>query len=531
MLKTNPGLLAIGLILLSILALTLGRAMMPVTPALTHDSAAYLNAAENLASSGQLRIDMTLTTAQESSRRLCAYMPGYAGVLSGLLRLGMSESAALYGLTLTGLALMGLMAAVLVWELTHNAFTAVIAGAILLVFQPLLDTMTYALTETLYIPVSLALIWAVARYVRSPRPGVGLVGLLVAAMAALSLLRIVGAMLVAAAGGALVLRSLLSRRWKRAGGEIGLTALSQIPTAAVLLANYQQTGRIYCATNSAGWNIERTTRGLLARLLLGQFKPDLSLGLGLRGFVEALPGILIAIALAVLILALLFLAWRARKQLKQAGRDLATWPALVMALYLVVYYGFFFVFGNTWARWDFPRYFVPGYPFILILGVLLFDALFRRLPRWPVRAALLLGLAGLVFAYSQTSLRQIPLAAAGRGIEAVEVRSQPVMAFLRQNLKESDLLFSTREPTLWYYFRRPVRRVMGLSEIPCRQLQAPPAGGRSLFVLFPEGNYPGDPASAENESWFRSWVQSCGRVADHEVFGDTAVYVIEWNSR
>ncbi|GAP13460.1 hypothetical protein LARV_01214 [Longilinea arvoryzae] len=529
--KTNPWLLAIGLILLSILALILGRAMMPVTPALTHDSAAYLNAAENLASSGQLRIDMTLTTAQESSRRLCAYMPGYAVFLSGLLRLGISESAALYGLTLAGLILMGLMVAVLVRELTHSLFLAIAAGAILLIFQPLLDTMTYALTETLYIPVSLALIWVISRYVRSARPEIGVIILLVASMAALSLLRIVGAMLVAVAGGVLVLRSLLNRRWRRAAGEVGLTALSQIPAAAVLLANYQQTGRIYCATNSAGWNIERTTRGLLAQLLLGQFKPDLSLGLGLRGFVEALPGIAIGIVLVILALALVYLAWRARKQLGQAGRDLATWPVLVMVLYLAVYYGFFFVFGNTWARWDFPRYFVPGYPFILILGLLVLDALFRRLPYWPVRVALLLGLAGVVFAYAQTSLRQIPVAAAGRGIEAAEVGDQPVMAYLRQNLKESDLLFSTREPTLWYYFRRPVRRVMGLTEISCRQLQAPPAGGRSLFVLFPEGNYPGDPASAEDESWFRGWIESCGRVADHQVFGDSAVYIIEWNNR
>lgn len=529
--KSNLWLMSIGLILVIILALLLGRAMMPVTPALTHDSAAYLNAAENLASSGRLRIDMTLTTDQASSRRLCAYMPGYAAFLSVLLRLGISESAALYGLTLAGLALMGVLAAALVWELTHSALTALAAGVLLLVFHPLLDTMTYALTETLYIPVSLGLIWAVARYVRSPRPGVGLIALLVAAMAALSLLRIVGAMLVAAAGGVLVLRSLRGRHWKRAAAEVGLTALSQLPTAALLLANYQQTGRIYCATNSAGWNIERTTRGLLAQLLAGQFKPDLSLGWGLRGFFESLPGAVIGIGLIVLVAALLFLAWRARKPLGQAGRDLATWPVLVMTLYLLVYYGFFFVFGNTWARWDFPRYFVPGYPFILILGMLVFDALFRRLSFWPVRAVLLLGLAGVIFAYAQTSLRQIPSAAAGRGIEAAEVRSQPVMAYLRRNLQDSDLLFSTREPTLWYYFRRPVRRVMGLADISCRQLQAPPAGGRSLFVLFPEGNYAGDPASPENQSWFRDWIQACGRVADQQVFGETAVYIIEWDSR
>jgi len=526
-LKRNLFFWLAGTLLLCVLAIWLGSAMMPVTPAVTHDTATYINAAENLKEKGRLQIDMTLPTDPSSSRRFCAYMPGYPIFLSGLLRLGVSEAAALYGLSLAGLALTALLSAALVWALAHSLPAALLTGAAVVLFQPLLNTLTYALTETLYIPATLGLVLAAVVYLRSARPGWKTIAALVLLMAAVTMVRLVGGMLVAIVGGVLVLRSLLAKRWRRAWSEVGLTALSQVPAFIALGANYVQTGRFYCATNSAGWNIERTTPGMLARLLFDQFKPDLSLGLGFRRLAESLPTIALLAAAAVIALLALIYVWRSRRQFLAAGRDLANWPVLIILVYVLLYFGFFFALGNSWARWDFPRYFVPGYPFIFVLAALILAALLRRLKSLPVRGLIWLALAGMLAAYTQASLRAIDLASPGRGIETADVRGHPAMAYVQKNLQDSDLLFSTRESTLWYYFRRPVIRAQFLDQVTCQQLRTPPAGGRSLFVLFPEGNYTGDPASAENEKWFRDWVAPCGTVVDHQVLQDTAVYIVE----
>jgi len=526
-LKRNLLFWLVGGIVLCVLAIWMGSAMMPFTPAVTHDTATYVNAAENLAANGRLQIDMTLTADQEAARRFCAYMPGYPIFLSGLLRLGVSEAAALYGLSLAGLALTALLSAALVWALAHSLPAALLTGAVMILFQPLLNTLTYALTETLYIPATLGLVLAAVVYLRSARPGWKIIIALVLLMAAVSMVRLVGGMLVAIVGGVLVLRSLLAKRWRRAWGEVGLTALSQVPAFIALGANYVQTGRFYCATNSAGWNIERTTPGMLARLLFDQFKPDLSLGLGFRSMAENLPTVVLLAAAALIVLIALIYVWRSRKQFLSAGRDLMNWPILIIVLYVLLYFGFFFVLGNSWARWDFPRYFVPGYPFVFVLAALILTTLLRRLKSLLVRGLIWLALAGMLLAYTQASLRAINLASLGRGIETAEVRDHPAMAYVQKNLQDSDLLFSTRESTLWYYFRRPVIRAQFLDQVTCQQLRIPPAGGRSLFVLFPEGNYTGDPASAENEKWFRDWVAPCGTVVDHQVLQDTAVYIVE----
>jgi hypothetical protein len=523
----NTWLMLPGWILMVVLAVLLGRAMMPVTPALTHDTATYLNTAMNLASTGRLQMDMTLTTDQQATRRFCAYMPGYPMFLSGLFLLGIPEEAALYGLSLAGLILMSLLGSAIVWQLSRSLLGTIFTGASLLIFQPLLNTLTYALTETLYIPATLGLILAVVFYVRARRPRRIVWVVLALLMMAVTMLRLVGGMLVAIVGGVLVVRSLISKDWRRAAGEFALTAVSQIPAFIVLGVNYQETGRFYCATNSAGWNIERTTTGYLARLLFDQFKPDLSLGLGFRSLAEGMPTWVLLLATMIILLIGAVILWSIRKQLWQAGRDLFHWPVLVITLYVVFYLGFFFVLGNSWARWDFPRYFVPSYPFIFILLGVALTALFRRLKSWPLRVLLALGLVAILVAYTQVSLSAVANAQAGRGIETAEVRDHPVMDYVRRYLRDSDLLFTTRESTLWYYFRRPVRRVQFLDQTTCQQLPLPMAGGRTMFILFPDGNYFADPVSAENETWFRNWISACGTVVDHQILKDAAVYLVE----
>ncbi|TLN00106.1 hypothetical protein FDZ74_17080, partial [bacterium] len=306
----------IGIIFLVAVALGEGWYAVAESPALTHDSSVYLNVAENLSASGRLVLDMTPATSTQTSRWLCSFMPAYPVALSGLLLLGVPAGSVLSVMTLIGLALYGALLFALAWRLTGNLVVSLVAGLAALLLPAVFDAMTYALTETLYLPVSLAA-FLLLDYYFERRKKRYLVAL--AVMLALgTLLRLVGGLLMVAIGAVIVLRSLSQRNVRQAVGEGIAMGLSQAPAAFMLVANYLQTGRFYCATNSAGWFVDRTNPALLAKVLLQQFKPDINLGLGLKSMAAALPT-LVWVALALVILALgLFYLWRQRGNIKAA---------------------------------------------------------------------------------------------------------------------------------------------------------------------------------------------------------------------
>lgn len=524
--KSRTMVLLVGVTLIGVLTLFLGNAVISVSPALTHDSSMYLNAAYNLAQGNGLRVDMTLTTMEEMSRRYCDYMPGFPAFLSLFLWMGVPEGLLLKGVILAGLLSMVGLGIWLMWEWTHRTLPSLVAGVLLILFPPLLNFMTYALTESLYLPLTIALILTLTLYLRASQPSLKLLILLSILMTAISLTRIVGLLLIGIVGAVVVIRSLIRKEWKQAFLETSAILLSQIPTLLVFVENYFQTGRFYCATNSAGWEIERTTRGYLATLLINQFKPDLSLGLGIRrAFSTIPPEILLGMGFIVL-LAAGFVIWKTRKQVLAGFREWISLPVITVLLYLAGYFGFLFLFGNSWAMWDFPRYFIPGYPFLLLILVLFFNSAEQSWNHMVSKGIIYLAILFLVISYGQMTYKKLPEMITGRGIESEPVKNHPVLSYLQQNLQPSDLLLSTREPTLWYYLRRPVRRVERIEKISCESLQKPTPGGRMVFVLFPEGNYKGEPTSPENEAWFRNWIAPCGIISEHQNFNETAVYVI-----
>ncbi len=287
--KFKTQFLLVGTLLIGMLTLLLGQTVIAISPALTHDTSVYLNAAYNLAQGNGLRIDMTLTTIQESSRRYCDYMPGFPAFLSFFLWLGVPEGILLKGVVLAGMLFMVLLGIWLMWEWTHRILPSMVTGSLLLLFPPLVNYMTYSLTESLYLPLTLGVILGLSLYFRKTPPSQKVLLLLTLLMASISLTRIVGLLLIGVVSAMMLIRSITRREWKQAVLETIAIVLSQVPTLLVLLSNYLQTGKFYCATNSAGWEIERTTRGYLLHLLIDQYKPDLSLGLGFRRAFSALP--------------------------------------------------------------------------------------------------------------------------------------------------------------------------------------------------------------------------------------------------
>lgn len=517
-----------GCFLIGGFTLFLGQTIISVYPAITHDTSVYLNAAYNLAQGKGLQIDMTLTTMQESSRHYCDYMPGFPAFLSMFLRLGIPEGILLKGIILTGILTMVYLGIWLMWEWSHRLFPSLVTGVLLLLFPPLINFMTYALTESLYLPLTVGLFLGLTIYFQKKSPSLKDFLLLFILMAAIPLIRIVGLLLVGIAGSVMLIRSLSQQERKRAMMEMVVVLTSQIPTLLVLTENYLKTGRFYCATNSAGWEIERTTRGYLVQLLLEQFKPDLSLGLGFRRAFSALPS---EIVIGLVILGLIvggIIIWKTRSRIRKSFESWASPSVITVIFYLAGYIGFLFFFGNSWAMWDFPRYFLPAYPFILLLVVFLVDSFLQSWKHFIPQGLLYLSLVLLVVAYGQMTFMKLPEMITGRGIESAPIKNHPVLTYLQRNLQPSDLLLSTREPTLWYYLRRPVRRVQRIENLSCKDLQKPPPNGRMFFVLFPEGNYKGEPTSPENEAWFRNWISPCGTIIEHQNFNETAVYVVDF---
>jgi hypothetical protein len=520
--------LLIGLVILIIASLALGLTAMPGSPALTHDSAIFLNAAQNLAYSGHLQTDMSKAGVPQPTGTLCAYMPGYSLALSLPLVLGLNSLTAMYALTLLGLAAFMSLFYVLTWQLTRSFWAALIAGVWVLFFPPLLDALTYALTESLFIPLTAAIFLVAAIYLQSEKPRNRLLILLGFLLAALSMARIIGAILIATVGGVLVLRSLLKRQWRRAINEVITTAVSQAPAGLYLVINYLTIGRPYCATNSAGWIVERTTRAWLAHLVLEDFKPNVSLGLGFRRLITLIGGrVGVTAIFIVLCLIAIVLAWRYRRELQTAATAVATWSLLPIVVFLVAYLGFFFATGDIWATWDFPRYLMPAYPCLILMAVIAGCAIFRHSNSILIRGIILLAIGIEMLGNVQSSAAFLAMARQGRGIEDAATRDHPAISFLRQNLYAQDLLFSTREPTLWYYLHRPVRRLELVQQMKCEQLAKPEPGGRSVFALFPFFNYDGNPTAPGDIAWFKQWISPCGQVIESSVLADAAVYIVE----
>lgn len=518
------------ILFLSVLAGFLAWPAIVPLPALTHDTSVYINVAQNLSRFGRLEMNTALTTSNETSRRMCMYMPGYPATIAVLFWLGVSESIAIPGLTLLGFIANVALSFLLIFRLTRHIWLSSIFSLIIIAWKPIFNYMTYALTESLFIPVSLAVLLIMIDLLKSKRYKITNLVVLSVLLAYLIQIRILGLVLVACVGLTFFLKAFVSHQWKEFLKICAAIGLSMVPMVLVLLENYRVSGSFYCATNSAGWDIPRSSAGWLANTLVADFIPDLNLGLGFRRLANMLPWQVWAVLAILLVGASLWATWKQRTKLWQAVKSFLSWPIFTIILFIIVYLGLFFIQPNIWAQWDFPRYFLPVYPLILIVIFTAAAVIMSQFRSMIVRIVLLVMAAIYLVSTWQTLNAYFPVIKAGRGIESQEILHHPAIGWLKNNYQENDQIFSTRETTIWYYLRLPARRFMGMNELTCSQLPSPVGTGRSLFVIFPESNYQGNPIDPQNMAFLKSWLEPCGKIIDQQILNDAAVYILESSS-
>ncbi|NJM42028.1 MAG: hypothetical protein HC853_15395 [Anaerolineae bacterium] len=408
------------------------------------------------------------------------------------------------------------------WRLTGSVVAGFIAALWTLTMPQILDVMTHALTESLYIPLSMAALLLCIIYTQRQQETLDtksyvLLGLLAFVLSWVPMTRAFGLGLVGAVCGALCLRSLLARRWRRFWLEVLVGVVAVLPMALSFVASYFLNGCAYCGVTPDRIDLSTVavSRGWIARLMVTDFIPAINLGFGLRGLVRN-PLSLALVGLAGLGMGglLAFGLWRNRAGLRATVQNTVGWARLPIWLYIAAY--LVFIFGTStpgvYVSFNYPRYLVPLYPFYILLVVALLSDLFKLVPAWAVRGVLAVAVLLYGLGISQAANVFVQRAAHGRGIEAAETRNHPALAYLRQQLRPTDVIFSTKAPTVWFYTDHPSHRLDGVDKLTCNQLTtpAPNTDGRSVFVLFPFYVFKGNPTEPANLAWFKDWADDCG---------------------
>jgi hypothetical protein len=201
------------------------------------------------------------------------------------------------------------------------------------------------------------------------------------------------------------------------------------------------------------------------------------------------------------------------------------WPLI---LHIVLYFVLAFVRWENSPQFNFPRYLIPTYPFIIVFIVVSGYVILRNIPSILVRISLLVFLAAYIISNLTGSVGLVSAVQTygGRGVERNAVRNHPAISYLCNEIQNSDLIYSTDAPTLWYYLRRRMFRLDGMQNMNCLALAQPESGGRTIFVLFPHRYYYGDPTDPAEIVWFENWIQDCGTLLESKVFDDTVVHIV-----
>ena len=543
--RTQMG-IVLSLAILVALACALGLVSMPGSPAITHDSANYLSAATNLVHTGKFAYSVPDTLSQHAFETKSAYMPGYQIVIAGLLALGFSEGIALYVLTFSGLMALTLVSFGLGWRLSGTVWGGFIVSLWTLCMPQILDVMTHALTETLFIPFTVAALFLAAWYLQDSdvpvltRRHYVMLGLTAFVMSWSPITRAFGLGLIPAICGPMLLRSLLRRRYRRMWLEAAVGVVAAVPTALNMVTSYVMNGCAYCGVtpNRVDLSEVAVTRVWIAKLMLKNFVPELQLNLGLRGLLQSPVTVLLLGGLFIVVLGVaVFTVRRYWAGVRATITGVTHWERLPAYLFIAIY--LLFIFGTStpgvYVAFNYPRYMVPLYPLIIALVVAMGSDIFRNLPAWWVRVVLLLAVLAYGLGTAQSASAFVQRARAGRGIEAAPTRNHPALAYLHDNLRQSDVIFSTKAPTIWYYTHQSTHRLDGVDKLHCAQLVPPGPGGRSVFVLFPFYVFKGNPTDDESVTWFKDWIGYCGTISATKLFksdgaqpfDDAAIYIVE----
>ncbi|MCX6071573.1 MAG: hypothetical protein NTU91_12080 [Chloroflexi bacterium] len=323
-----------------------------VTPkgiGLYYDSMTYFESAENLlAGLGLGRV------ACEAFKPLTRHPPLYSLLLAALNASGVALPIA--GRLVSGLALglTSVLAGASVWRGTRSRLLMLLALVWVLVSAPVLNVFSWAMSEPLYVVLSLAALLAIDALLASPGPRVVLVAAGLAALAFLT--RYVGVLLILGCG---LLLAREAARHRFSWRDLGIFFVIACAPMAIWLARCLAVAGNATGGRTLAYNPPE--RGLLrqgADTVIGWFVPAEALHSE-----ESAATVLLAIALIV---TLVYVALRSRRLGNAAGTGLADLHVATSLAYLAGVLGSIMLFDSTTPLDD--RILIPTY---ISLGIVL----------------------------------------------------------------------------------------------------------------------------------------------------------------
>jgi hypothetical protein len=201
----------------------------------THDSAFYLSSASNLTEGDGL----SWIGDKGRLRPLTHFPPFYPILLAPFIALGIDPEVVALGLAALSFGLIASITGHLVYLLTRELAIGVVVSALVLISPPIIGVHTIALSEPVFLVLTLVLILALSKYLMDPR---WTNFLLISILAALGYLtRYVGITLIFTGVVAIVLFSQKELRM-RLRDAILFSIVAFIPMAFWMLRNYSLTG-------------------------------------------------------------------------------------------------------------------------------------------------------------------------------------------------------------------------------------------------------------------------------------------------
>jgi hypothetical protein len=390
---------------------------------LWEDSFDYVTSALSLAGTGRFgRVD-----GLGQFRPLTHFPPGYPAALA-LLHLSGPDiyvaarwmSCALFGATV---GLIGVTALLL----TGSVAWGLMASALVLTSEVIVGVHLWALSEPLYLFLSLLTLILLSAYLRSPWRQ----GLLWGAALACSLgllTRFVGVSLLMACGLTLVTFPYAEVRRRLADGA-RLALVASLPTGAFLLRNLSLSGNPADLARLA-WHLPSPAEWQeAARILLNWILPDF--------VVESLPGAAaLAVAAVIVVAGLLTFAWWVGRKRRRPASATGAWAHL-MPVYLAYGAAYVFtvlvtvIFVDRMTPLD-SRILSPLYPLVVVLGIgLMAEAwmLGGAVPRWVIAAACV-----LLFTFQSARFRGLLLVlpADSRGFASNSWQNSETIQYVRR---------------------------------------------------------------------------------------------------
>ncbi len=393
---------------------------------LRDDSFVYMSSAEGIATfAGYGRF-----TGDGSFRPITSFPPLYSFALAVTEWVGLGVHAGVRLLGGAGFGLTILLVGFVVLYATRSGLTALLSAVATLISPALLDLFSWALSESLFIPLSLACVGTMLVVLQGADhrkiwiPGV---------MSGLALLTRYAAFALVAALGASVLldRSTSQRRRLRALALYSILSLS--PIAAFLARNLLLTGNL-ANRPSPRWNPpdQELVRNA-GRIIAGWFIPGFEAGIA--DWQALLVPLLLAIALGA---AMRFVWLRSTTQHPMPKNRAPIWLVFVAGAYaachlLLLLASMTLIDVNIQSGFSVvgERLLLPIYVCLLLILAVVFHAAWRS--GTPIRRIAVLGLAMAFMGFQIASgLRMFQeLRSEGRGYNSLEWRTSPTLEYVR----------------------------------------------------------------------------------------------------